>query len=71
MNKILGGVILEEMLEIMIDKIVEENRETIIEMPVMTEAGTCLEIGHFPEIMAIIELEVQARIYPGQDRKVA
>ena len=29
-------------------------------MTVMTEAGTGLEIGHFPEIMATTELEVQA-----------
>ena len=33
-------------------------------MTVMTEAGTGLERGHFPEIMAIIELEVQAKVDP-------
>ena len=38
----------------MVDKTVEESIETTIEMRVMTEAGTCLEKGHFPEIMAII-----------------
>ena len=32
MNKILGEVILEETLEIMVDKIVEENTEIDIEM---------------------------------------
>ena len=37
---------------------VEENIEIAIEMTVMIEAGTGLERGHFPEIMAIIELEV-------------
>ena len=71
MNKILGEVILEETLEIMVDKTVEENIETAIEMTVMTEAGTSLERGHFPEIMAIIELEVQARVDPGQDPELA
>ena len=39
-------------------KTVEENTETAIEMTVMTEAGTGLERGCFPEIMAIIELEI-------------
>ena len=33
----------------------------------MTEAGLGLEKGHFSEIMAIIELEVQATGDPGQD----
>ena len=59
------------MLEIMVDKIVEENIEIAIEMTVMTEAGTGLERGHFPEIMAIIELEVKAKVDPGQDPKIA
>ena len=36
-------------------------------MTVMTEAGTGLEKGHFPEIMAKIEIEVQAIVDPGQD----
>ena len=53
----------------MADKTVEESIETAIEM---TEAGTCLEKGHFPEIMAIIELEVQATVDPGgQDPELA
>ena len=34
----------------MVDKIVEENIETAIEMTVMTEAGIAPEKGHFPEI---------------------
>ena len=42
----------------MVDKTVRKSIETIIEMTVMTEAGTGLEKGHFPEIMAIIELGV-------------
>ena len=50
---------------------VEENIETAIEMTVMTEAGTGLEKGHFPEIMAITELEVQAIVDPGQDPELA
>ena len=44
-----------------------ESIETIIEMTVMIEAGTGLEKGHFPEIMATIELGVQAIVGPGQD----
>ena len=36
----------------MVDKIAEESIETAFEMTVMTETGTGLEKGHFPEIMA-------------------
>ena len=50
-----------------VDKIVEESIETIIEMTVMTEAGTGLEKDCFPEIMATIEIGVQATAGPGQD----
>ena len=70
MNKILGEVILEE-TEIMVGRIVEENIEIAIEMTVMIEAGTGLQKGHFPEIMAIIELEVQATVDPGQNHELA
>ena len=35
-------------------------------MAVMIETGTGLERGHFPEIMAIIEPEVQAKVDPDQ-----
>ena len=41
----------------MVDKIVEESTDIAVELTVMTEAGTCLEKDHFPEIMAKIELE--------------
>ena len=51
----------------MVDKIVEESTETTTEMTVMVEVGTGPERGHFPEIMAIIELEAQAIVDPGQD----
>ena len=37
----------------------------------MTEAGTSLETDHFPEIMAIIKLEVQATVDPSQDPELA
>ena len=57
------------MLETMVEKPVEENIE--IAMTVMTEAGTGLEKGCFPEIMAIIELEVLAKVDPGQDQELA
>ena len=55
----------------MVEKTVEENTETAIEMTVMTEAGTGLEKGHFPGIMAITELELQTIIDPGQDPQLA
>ena len=45
----------------MVDKIVEENTETAIEMTVMTEAGRGVEICCFPENMkTMLEIEVQA-----------
>ena len=59
------------MLEIMVDKTVEENTEITIGMTVMIEIGAGLERGCFPEIMAIIELEVQAKVDPGQDPELA
>ena len=34
----------------MVDKTVEENTETAIEMTVMIEAGTGLEKGHFQKL---------------------
>ena len=43
----------------MVDKIVEESIEAFIEMTVMTEAGTGLEKGHFPETMTTIEIGVK------------
>ena len=52
----------------MADKTVEENIEiTVIGMIVMTEIGIGLEKGHFPEIMTVIEIGVQAIVDLGQD----
>ena len=42
----------------MVDKIAEENMETVIKMTVMIETGTGLEKGHFLEIIATIEIGV-------------
>ena len=70
-NKILGEVILEETLGIMVDKIVGESIEKTIERTVMIEAETGVEKGHFPEIMTIIELGIQATVDPGQDPELA
>ena len=54
----------------MVDKIVEESTETAIEMTLMTEAGTGLEKGHFPEtIETMLEIEVQAIVGPGLDQE--
>ena len=36
-------------------------------MKVMTETGTGLEKGHFPETLARIEIGVQATVGSGQD----
>ena len=58
-------------VRIMVDKIVEENIEATIEVTVTVEVGTCLQKGHFLEIMAIIDLEVQASVDPGQDQELA
>ena len=35
----------------------------------MTETGTGLERGHFPEAITTIEIEVQAIVGPGQDQE--
>ena len=51
----------------MVYKISEESTETAIGMAVMIKAGIGIEKGHFPEIIATIELEVQAKVNPGQD----
>ena len=67
MNKFLGEVILEVTLEFT----AEENIEMIMGMTVMIEAGTGPKRGHFPEIMAIKELEVQTKVDPGQDTDLA
>ena len=40
-------------------------------MSVMIEVGTGLERGHFLEIMAMIELEVQAKVDPDQGAELA
>ena len=40
-------------------------------MTVMTATGTGLGRGHFPEIMAIIELEIQAKVDPDQGPELA
>ena len=40
-------------------------------MTVIIEVGTGLERGCFPEIMAIIEIEVQAKVDPDQGPELA
>ena len=51
----------------MTDRIADKNIEIVTEMKVMTEAGTDLEKGNFPEAIAAIETEVQTIVDPGQD----
>ena len=70
MNKIIEEVTSEVILGILTDRIVEESIEVIIGMKVMTEAGTGLEKGHFPETLAAIEIAVQATVGPGQDQEL-
>ena len=53
----------------MTDKIAEDSIEIITGMKVMTEAGTGLEKGHFPEAITKIEIGVQAIVGPGQDQE--
>ena len=66
MNKILGEVILQGTLGIMVDKTVEEyrdsNRNDSYDRSRKRSRESC-----FPEIIAVIELEVQATVDPGQD----
>ena len=50
-------------------QIEEESTEVIIGMKVMTEAGTGLEKGCFPEAITAIEIEVQALVGPGWDQE--
>ena len=38
-------------------------------MKVMTEGGTGLEKGHFPEAIAVIEIGIRAIVGPGEDQK--
>ena len=53
----------------MTDRIVEKSIEIITGMKVMTEAGTDLEKGHFPQTLATIEIGIQATVGPGQDQE--
>ena len=50
------------MLGILTDKIAEESTEIITGTEVMTEAGTSLGRGHFPETLAAIEIGVQVTV---------
>ena len=56
MNKIIGEVISEATWETLTHKIAEESTEIITGMKVMTEAGTGLEKGHFPEAIVTIKI---------------
>ena len=53
----------------MTDKIAEESREIITEMKVMTKAGTGLEKGNFPGVIAAVETGVQSIVGPAQDQE--
>ena len=51
----------------MTDKIAEENIEIITGTKIMTETGTGLKKGHFPEAIAARETGVQAIVSVGKD----
>ena len=51
----------------MTDKIVEKSIEINTGMQVMTEAGTGLVNGYFPEDITTIEIGVQAIVGPGHN----
>ena len=68
LSKVIGEIISGKIQSIMADKTGEENIEiSVIGMIFMTEVGIGLEKGCFPEIMAVIELGVQAIVDQGQD----
>ena len=71
MSKLIGEVISGVTWGILTDKIAEEIIEIITEMTVLTEAGTGLGKGHFPETLVAIEIGVQATVGPGQDQEQA
>ena len=56
---------------ILMDKIAEESIETTTEMKVIavTEIGTGLEKGHFPEALVAIEIGIQAIAGLGQEQE--
>ena len=61
MSRVIEEVVFGMIPEDTVDRIAGESKETIItEIVVITEAGIGLERDHFQEIMAVIELEVQA-----------
>ena len=64
LSKVIGQTMIGKIQEIMVDKTADESiKITVTEMIVMIvmiEVGIGLEKGHFPEIMTIMELGVQA-----------
>ena len=65
MSTVIGETILGKIQKIMVDKTEEENIGIVV--IVMTEVGIGLDKCHFPEIMRIIEIVVQAVVDLGQD----
>ena len=51
----------------MVDTTVRESIETTTKMTIMVEVGTGPERCHLSEIMALIELQADAIVDPGQD----
>ena len=67
LKKIMREIISEVTQGILTDRIAEVSIEIITGIKVMTEAGTGLEKGHFPEAIIAIGTGVQAIAGPGKD----
>ena len=70
MCRVIEEVVFRINLEDMVDRTARESIGTIIiETVVIIDTGIGLEKEHFQEIMAVIELEVQAIVYCNQDQE--
>ena len=65
LDKTIEIVVLEETLEDIEDKIVEEDIE-MIDIMIIIEAETGQEKGYLQEIIIVAEIEVQVTVDPGQ-----
>ena len=64
-DRTMETVIFKEMLEVMADKIIEEDIE-MIDIMIAIEAGIDQEKGHLQEIIVVAEIEVQVTVDKGQ-----
>ena len=69
-DRTIETAILEETLEGMVDKIIEEDIE-MIDIMIIIEAGIDQEKGHSQESIVVAEIEVQVTVDQGQDLELA